>query len=291
MLLKRLAVPALVGTCAVALCVSAFTSIEAQQPQSRAVPQAGRGGRGGSAANIFTAADANKDGAVTRDELKAAFARWLAAGDAGTGAVTQEQLAAAINAAFPAPAAPPAGAGRGAPAAQPRTPKQADVDKMMAALPDKAYAKPRKPRKVLVLCKTAGFVHSCIPLVARTVEEMGKKTGAWTTDVTYDSADINAGNLEQYDLLFLNNNTGQFLDDPGNAAVTEARRKALLDFVRSAARASSAIHAASDAYHQDAPNGRAAGRKRGLRPRRLRPRHDAGRPDDGRGRSRTATSA
>ena len=45
----------------------------------------------------------------------------------------------------------------------------------MAALPDKAPAKPRQPRKVLVLAKAAGFVHSCIPLAAKTVEALGRR--------------------------------------------------------------------------------------------------------------------
>ena len=74
---------------------------------------------------------------------------------------------------------------------------------MMAALPAAAPAKPAKARKVLVLGNARGFVHSSIPLAAKTIEELGKKTGAWTTTITYDPADINTKNLEQYDALFL----------------------------------------------------------------------------------------
>ena len=70
---------------------------------------------------------------------------------------------------------------------------------MMAALPDKAPATPAKPRKVLVLGKAQGFVHSSIPLAAKTVEALGTKTKAWATTITYDPADINAENLKQYD--------------------------------------------------------------------------------------------
>ena len=68
----------------------------------------------------------------------------------------------------------------------------------MAALPATAPAKPKQARKVLVLGKAAGFVHSSIPLAGRTVEELGKKTGAWATTITYDPADINEQNLKQY---------------------------------------------------------------------------------------------
>ena len=158
-----------------------------------------------------------------------------------------------LNAALPQPTPPPAARG---PQPQNQVPKPEDVEKMMAALPDKAPAKPAKPRKVLVLAKAAGFVHSCIPLAAKTVDALGTKTGAWSTVVTYDPAEITEQNLKQYDLLFLDNTTGQFLDDPNDAAATAARKKALLEFVRSG-KGLAGIHAAGDSYHQAAPSGAA----------------------------------
>ena len=39
------------------------------------------GGRGGVAPALFTAADSNKDGSVTREELKATFDSWFTAAD------------------------------------------------------------------------------------------------------------------------------------------------------------------------------------------------------------------
>ncbi len=122
---------------------------------------------------------------------------------------------------------------------------------MTDALPDRAPAKPKHPRKVLVLAKAAGYVHSSIPLAAKTVEALGQKTGAWTATISYDSAVINSANLKQYDAVFLDNTTGAFLDDPNDPAATDARRKALLDFVRSG-KGLAAIHAASDSYHTSA---------------------------------------
>jgi type 1 glutamine amidotransferase len=209
--------------------------------------QGGRGGRGGAAPVLFSLVDTNKDGAVTRDELKATFDNFFTQWDASrTGAVTQDQVLSGLNAA--ALQLAPAGGGRGA-AAQNQTPNPADVQAMMAALPDKAPATPRQPRRVLVLGKAAGFVHSSIPLAARTVEELGKKTGAWSTTITYDPADINAQNLKQYDAVFLDSTTGAFLDDPNDQAATDARRKALLEFVRSG-KGLAGIHAASDSYHR-----------------------------------------
>jgi len=147
------------------------------------------------------------------------------------------------------------GFGRGGP--QNQTPKPEDVEAMTAALPDKAPAKPKQPRKVLVLCKAAGFVHSSIPLAAATVEALGRKTGAWSTTISYDPAVITADNLKQYDLIFLASTTGAFLDDPNDQAVTEARKAALLAFVRGG-KGLAGIHAATDSYHTSGGRGRGA---------------------------------
>jgi type 1 glutamine amidotransferase len=234
----------LIGAGTAVLCAGSLLSLEAQQPA---------GGRGRSSGAVFAAADLDKDGFVTKDELKATFAKWLGGGDAAT----QDQLAVAANAAMPQAA--PAGGGR-EPAAQNQTPNPADVEKMMAALPDTAPAKPKQPRKVLVLSKAAGYVHSCIPLAAKTIEAMGSKTSAWSTTVTYDPAAITAENLKQYDLIFLNNTTGAFLDDPNDPAATAARKKALLEFVRSG-KGLAGIHAAGDSYHEQSggPQGNRGG--------------------------------
>ena len=127
----------------------------------------------------------------------------------------------------------------------------------MAALPDKAPAKPKQPRKVLVLGQGRGLCALLIPLAAKTVEALGTKTGAWSTTVTYDPAAITAENLKQYDLLFLDSTTGAFLDDPNDPAATAARKKALLEFVRSG-KGLAGIHAAGDSYHEARPSASAA---------------------------------
>ncbi len=142
----------------------------------------------------------------------------------------------------------PACGGRGT---NPRTACPGDVEKMTAALPDKAPAKALRPRKVLVLARAAGYVHSSIPLAAKTIEAMGARTGAWTAATTYEAADITADNLKQYDLVFLDNTTGCFLDDPNDASATAARRAALLEFIRGG-KGIAGIHAASDSYHGSA---------------------------------------
>ena len=224
----------------------------AQQPPAAPGGQGGRGGgRGGVGPALFAAADTNRDGSLTRDELKGTFDKWYTAADTGNaGSVTPAQLVSAVSAALPPP--PPAPAAQGEPcggrSSNPQVPCAADVEKMKAALPAKAPAKPAKARKVLVYGHASGFVHSSIPLAAATVDEMGKKLGTWTTTITYNPADINAENLKQYDVLFLDSTTGCFLDDPSDKAATDARRAALLDFIRGG-KGIAGIHAASDSYH------------------------------------------
>ncbi len=207
-------------------------------------PAPGGGGRGGGrgggvAPALFTAVDTNKDGAVTRDEMKSTFDAWYTSWDSGkTGAVAQDQVATGLNVVFPAPAPPDY------------------VGDMMAALPTTPGAKPLRPRKVLVYGRAAGFVHSSIPLAAKTVEALGNKGNLWTTSFSYDPKDINTENLKQYDAIFLDSTTGCFLDDPDKAA-TAARRAAFLEFVRSG-KGVAGIHAATDSYHTNCANTPAA---------------------------------
>jgi type 1 glutamine amidotransferase len=234
-------------------------------PAQGGAPAAGGrgGGRGGAgnaiAPGVFAIADMNKDGSVTQGELMMALEKLYADADtAKAGTISQQELLAALNAALPAP--PPA-AGRGANAgpacggqsANPRTPCPDHVAAMTAALPDKAPARPARARKILVLDSSLGFRHSSIPLAAATVEALGKKTGAWTTTISYDPADINTANLKQYDAVFLASTTGCFLDKAGDRAETDARRAALLAFVREG-KGLAGIHAATDSYHSTCPN-------------------------------------
>jgi type 1 glutamine amidotransferase len=141
----------------------------------------------------------------------------------------------------------------------------ADVEKMVAALPARAPAKPARARRVLIWSRipSAGFQHSSIPLAAKTIEELGKKTGAWTSDTSWDPAVFTAENLQQYDAIFLSSTTGCFLDKAGDKATTDARRAALLNFVRGG-KGLAGIHASGDSYHSPCPNDDNAGRGRGF---------------------------
>jgi len=105
----------------------------------------------------------------------------------------------------------------------------------------------KQPRRVLVFAKASGYGHSVVPLAAYLTKQLGEKTGAWQTDVSFDLKDITTANLAKYDAIQLDSTTGRFLDD-SDAAATEARKQALLAFVRSG-KGLVMTHAAGDAYH------------------------------------------
>ena len=163
-------IPLTAASCAVAVYLGGMDPAKAQQASP------GRGG--GMSSALFTALDANKDGALTRDELKATFNRWYTAWDTSkANALTSEHVFVGLSATFPAApgAAPP----------QNQTPRPEDVKAMMAALPDAAPVKPKQPRKVLVLARAAGFVHSSITIAGRSFEEFGRKSGAWSSTISF----------------------------------------------------------------------------------------------------------
>jgi uncharacterized protein len=173
------------------------------------------------------------------------------AGTATKGGLPVSGAAAGRGRGGPGAESTPQAGGRG-PAPQSQVARVTDLLQMMSALPESAPATPKQPRTVLVLGKAAGFVHSSIPLAARTIEALGQKTGAWNTVITYNPADITEQNLQRYDAIFLASTTGLFLDEPSDPAATAARRKALLDFVRGG-KGIAGIHAATDSYHGTAP--------------------------------------
>jgi type 1 glutamine amidotransferase len=268
------------GVCTSAVGAGAAGMRGSQAPQVTPAGPAGRGGgRGaGPGAAVFTLADINRDGMVTRAELTTTLEKWFAEASAtSAGAASQDQLATALNGVLPPPAAPlpDAGYGAGSPnlpvcggfSSNPHTPCPEDVAKMLAALPAKADVVPARPRTVLVLDISMGYHHPSAPLAAETVKALGEKTKAWRTVISFDAADINVENLSNYDAIFLDSTTGCFLDKPGDAAQTAARRAALIGFVRGG-KGVAGIHAAADSYHSPCPNdasatGRGGGRAGG----------------------------
>lgn len=233
MKLTRMTTRTLIVVGAVGLLAITMSILNAQAPAGGGSGRGGRGGRGGGLGPaIFIAVDADNDGSVTRAELKSALDAWFKGADtAKTGTVTQNELTPELIPVI-------------------NTAKPADVQAMMAALPTAKGVKPLRARKVLVLGTASGFVHSSIPLAAKTVEALGNQGDLWSTVISYNAADINTANLKKYDAIFLDSTTGCFLDDPKDQAATDARRAAFLEFVRSG-KGIAGIHAATDSYHSD----------------------------------------
>jgi len=62
------------------------------------------------------------------------------------------------------------------------------VKKIEAALPDKAPAQPKQPRKILIFSKTNGYRHASIPVGVFSLTVMGRKTGAYEVVYSEDDA-------------------------------------------------------------------------------------------------------
>jgi len=97
--------------------------------------------------------------------------------------------------------------------------------KIDAALPRQAYAKPKKPRKLLVIESLQGMSHNTIPHTNVMLERMGTITGAWETEFNNDLNNLRYPKIKDYDAVFLNSIVGEFLPDP-------ALRDGLARFVR-----------------------------------------------------------
>lgn len=75
------------------------------------------------------------------------------------------------------------------------------AEKIAAALPDQPFAKPEKPRKLLVFSKTNGFRHKSIATGKIAFAEMGRKTGAFETVMTEELDEFEVENLAKYDAV------------------------------------------------------------------------------------------
>ncbi|HTU21418.1 MAG TPA: ThuA domain-containing protein [Gemmataceae bacterium] len=130
------------------------------------------------------------------------------------------------------------------------------IKKIEAALPEKAPAKPKKPRKVLIFTLATGYVHASIPTGAKALELMGKKTGAYDVVVSRDSAVFDPDRLKEFDAIVMVSTTGELFGAKGSQkagteeqARAERRRQSLLEFV-AGGRGLVGIHAASDSSYQ-----------------------------------------
>lgn len=136
------------------------------------------------------------------------------------------------------------------------------AEKIAAVLPDKAFAKPAKPRKLLVFAKTNGFRHASIATGKLALTELGKKTGAFTPTITEELDEFEVDRLKQYDaVLFLSTTMNVFSPkkevfekmsdaEKKTAAERETRLKEnLMKFIK-AGRGYIGIHAATDCCYE-----------------------------------------
>jgi hypothetical protein len=91
-----------------------------------------------------------------------------------------------------------------------------EIEKMTEAIPKAAPAKPAKARKVLIYSACGGFVHTgAIERAKIVIPLMGEKTGAYTAVVSDDVANFLPDKLKEFDLVMLNNTTGDLLKPHG----------------------------------------------------------------------------
>jgi type 1 glutamine amidotransferase len=87
--------------------------------------------------------------------------------------------------------------------------------KIEAALPQKALAVPKKPRKVLVFDRQVNYGgHASIPYANLAMQLMGERTGAFTATLSSEPEALAPANLQQYDAIYLNNTVGDIFDTP-----------------------------------------------------------------------------
>lgn len=155
-------------------------------------------------------------------------------------------LAALVVAYNPAKEQPPAGA----------------VEKIAEAIPTDAYAKPAKPRKLLVFSRTNGFRHQSIVTGKIALAEMGKKTGAYEAVITEELSHFEKDKISQYDAIcFLSTTQNPFSPFKDHFMKMSAEEKVeakkyelqlkenLMDFVKGGG-GFVGIHAATDTFYE-----------------------------------------
>lgn len=119
-------------------------------------------------------------------------------------------------------------------------PTAEEIDRVTAALPAEAPATPVKARRILLIWRTEGFFHPCIPLGNQALKMLGEKTGAYQVEIS-DTLDlVNARDLERFDAILLNSTT--------RLSPTPQQLQDLLDFVRQG-KGIIGIHAATDNFY------------------------------------------
>jgi type 1 glutamine amidotransferase len=119
--------------------------------------------------------------------------------------------------------------------------------KIEATIPTQAPAKPKKPRKLLVVTLNVrdgkvGRGHNAIGYGNLAIELMGQKTGAYETVFCNDVSVFRPEELAQFDAMCFNNSCGVLFED-------EDLRRSLMDFIANGG-GFAGIHAAAATFVQ-----------------------------------------
>ena len=102
-------------------------------------------------------------------------------------------------------------------------------------------AKAPKKGKLLYMTLSAGYKHEVIPFSTEIVKQIGEKSGAFETTVTEDVGVFTSENLKNYDAVMFYTT--------GELPMTEAEKKAFMDFIRSG-HGFVGVHSATDTFYQ-----------------------------------------
>lgn len=145
--------------------------------------------------------------------------------------------------------------------AEDQLPPEAEA-KITEALPQQAYAQPKKARKLLIFSKTNGFHHASIITGRLAFEKLGKQTGAFEAVVSNDLDNFEVDKLKTYDAVCFLNTTGNIFmphseeeklmsEEEKNAARERSMRlRDNLDRFIKAGRGFIGIHSATDTLYE-----------------------------------------
>lgn len=99
----------------------------------------------------------------------------------------------------------------------------------------------KKPKRILVFWRCEGFIHTAIPTANFALQEMSRKTHAFTVELADSYEVFTKKNLKNYDAIVFNSTTHLKFPDP-------SQREAVQQFVESGG-GLVGIHAASDNFY------------------------------------------
>lgn len=100
----------------------------------------------------------------------------------------------------------------------------------------------KKPKRILAFWRSEDFIHTSIPTANFALQEMSRKTRAFTVELADDYSVFNKKKLKAFDGILFNNTT--HLEFP-----QESQRQAIADFVNGGG-ALIGIHAAADNFYE-----------------------------------------